>query len=250
MNLILVYFTLSLYFGGVSFVITNNIYLAAMVLAAFFTIFVGLIKPIVKKSADKRRKKHELFHFVNHFIISLAVTLSIDQAFQDATIDIKGEQKEVVDSIESMTTMEKLTYLKQYFETDLYQVFLSIVTLFQEEGGDLLEMSSSLLVEATKNEEKQNTIEGLQKKSLIQFGSMWFLSTLILAFLRFGLANFYDVLTTSIPYLLTAMAYFVVAITSFYIYATTVTGEKLTFERSKSDEKERNKAEPTEPEDD
>lgn len=246
MNLILIYLILSLYFAAIAFVVTSNIYLALIVLVLFFAVSVTLINPILKKFIDKTRKNHELFHFINHFIISLAVTLSIDQAFQDATIDIKGEQKEIVESIDMMTTMEKLTYLKQYFETDLYQVFLSIVTLFQEEGGDLLEIASPLLIEATKNEEKQNAMEGLQKKSLIQFGSMWFLSTLILAFLRFGLANFYDILATSVPYLLTAMAYFLVAIVSFYVYATSVTGEKLSFVRSKPDEKQRQKEEPAE----
>lgn len=246
MNLLLVYFVLSLYFAAIAFVTTNTIYIAAIIFAIFFVVFGIFINPIIKKSSERTRKKHELFHFINHFIISLAVTQSVDQAFQDSTIDIKGEQKEVVESIESLVTMDKLKYLKQYFEDDLYFVFLSIVTLFQEQGGDLLEMSSQLFVEATKNEEKQNAMEGLQKKSLIQFGSMWFLSTLILAFLRFGLANFYDILSTSIPYLLTATTYFLVAIVSFYIYTRTSTGEKQTFERSKPHEKQREEAEPIE----
>ena len=246
MNLLLVYFVISLYFAAIAFITTNTIYIAGIIFVLFFATFAILINPIIKKSMEKTRKKHELFHFINHFIISLAVTQSVDQAFQDSTIDIKGEQKEVVESIESLTVPDKLTYLKQYFEEDLYRVFLSIVNLYQEQGGDLLEMSSTLFVEATKNEEKQNMMEGLQKKSLIQFGSMWFLSTLILAFLRFGLANFYDILATSVPYLLTAVAYFLVAIASFYVYTRTTTGEKQTFERSKPHEKQREEAEPVE----
>ena len=239
MNTLLLFLVLSLYFGAISFVTTDNIFIALAIFIIFFLVLAFMVNPLTKRFSTKKRKGHELFHFINHFIISLAVTLSIDQAFNDSVIDIKGEFKEVVDSIDMMTTSDKLTYLKQYFESDLYQVFLSIVTLFQEEGGDLLEMSSTLLTEATKNEEKQNAMEGLEKKSIIQFSSMWFLSTLILAFLRFGLANFYDTLTTNIPYLLTASAYFLIAIASFYVYARVFTREKQSLERKESYGKER-----------
>lgn len=242
MNTLLAFLAVSLYFGAICFVTTGNIYIALATLIIFFMVFAFLVNPLVKRSLTKKRKGHELFHFINHFIISLAVTLSIDQAFNDSVIDIKGEFKEVVDSIDMMTTSDKLTYLRQYFESDLYQVFLSIVMLFQEEGGDLLEMSSTLLTEATKNEEKQNATEGLEKKSIVQFSSMWFLSTLILAFLRFGLANFYDTLTTNVPYLLTATAYFAIAIASFYVYARVFTREKQSLERKESYEKERENA--------
>lgn len=239
MNILITFFAISLYFGAICYVITDSFYIAIMIFAMTFLVFGVLINPLVKRGSEKKKKGHELFHFINHFIVSLAVTLSIDQAFNDSIIDIKGDFKEVVESIDVMTTNDKLTYLSQYFESDLYHVFLSIVTLFQEEGGDLLEMASPLLIEATKNEEKRNAMEGLEKKSFIQFGSMWFLSTLILAFLRFGLSNFYDTLTTSLPYLLTAIAYFFVAIGSFYVYARVSTGEKLSFERKKTHEKER-----------
>ena len=127
--------------------------------------------------------------------------------------------------------MEKIEYLLRYFEDDIYPVFLSIVKAYLEEGGDLLEMSSQLLNEVTSNEEKHNSLETIRKKSLVQYGSLWFLSTIVLVFLRFGLSNFYDSLTKNIPYLITSIAYFLIAIVSFYIYARAYTGEKISLER-------------------
>ena len=127
--------------------------------------------------------------------------------------------------------MEKLEYLPRYFEEDIYNVFLSIVKAFIEQGGDLIEIASPLLNEVTFNEEKNNSLETIRKKSLVQYGSLWFLSTIVLAFLRFGLSNFYDTLTKNLPYLLTASAYFAIATVSFYIYVRSYTGEKMSLER-------------------
>ena len=224
-------FVPSLYFAIVAYVTTSNLLIGGSVFLIYFAISTLFIKPLVKRYLDKRRKRHEVFNFINHFIISLSITSSIDQAFEDATIDAKGEEKEVLDSISALTSMEKIEYLLRYFEDDIYPVFLSIVKAYLEEGGDLLEMSSQLLNEVTSNEEKHNSLETIRKKSLVQYGSLWFLSTIVLVFLRFGLSNFYDSLTKNIPYLLTSIAYFLIAIVSFYIYARAYTGEKISLER-------------------
>ena len=222
---------LSLYFGIVAYVTTNNLLLGVIVFLSYFGVFLIFIKPLVRRYIDKRRKHHEVFNFINHFIISLSVTSSLDQAFEDATIDAKGEEKRVLESIAPLSSMEKLEYLLRYFEEDIYSVFLSIVKAYMEEGGDLLNMSSSLLDEAVFNEEKHNSLETIRKKSLVQYGSLWFLSTIVLVFLRFGLSNFYDSLTKNLPYLLTAIAYFLIAIVSFFIYARSYTREKVSLER-------------------
>ena len=225
------YLFLSLYFGIIAYVTTSSLMIAAIVFLSYFAISFAFIKPLIKRYLDKRRKHHEVFNFINHFIISLSVTSSLDQAFEDATIDAKGEEKALLESIAPMTTMEKLEYLPRYFEEDIYNVFLSIVKAYIEQGGDLIEIASPLLNEVTFNEEKNNSLETIRKKSLVQYGSLWFLSTIVLAFLRFGLSNFYDTLTKNLPYLLTASAYFAIAIVSFYIYVRSYTGEKMSLER-------------------
>lgn len=224
-------FVPSLYFAIVAYVTTSNLLIGGSVFLIYFAISILFIKPLVKRYLDKRRKRHEVFNFINHFIISLSITSSIDQAFEDATIDAKGEEKEVLDSISTLTSMDKIEYLLRYFEDDIYPVFLSIVKAYLEEGGDLLEMSSQLLNEVTSNEEKHNSLETIRKKSLVQYGSLWFLSTIVLVFLRFGLSNFYDSLTKNIPYLITSIAYFLIAIVSFCVYARAYTGEKISLER-------------------
>jgi len=219
MNRTIAFSLLSIYFGTIGTIITKNIYYGFAVFAVFIAVSLLFICPTIKKSETTRRKKHEVFHFINNFIVSLTITSSLDQAFEDATLEIKGEEKEVVKGIAHLSTNEKLDYLALYYDEDIYRVFLSVVKLYQEQGGNLLDIASPLLDEAALNEEKQNSMETQKKKSIIQFSSMWFLSSLILCFLRYGLSSFYDILVESLPYLLTSVAYFLIAIFSFCMYA-------------------------------
>jgi hypothetical protein len=55
------------------------------------------------------------------------------------------------------------------------------------------------------------------------------MSCLVLAFTRYGLANFYGLLAKSIPYLATQLAYFALALLSFVLFAVSYTGEKISF---------------------
>lgn len=71
-------------------------------------------------------------------------------------------------------------------------------------------------------------------KSLLQFSVLWVMSFLVMAFLRIGLASFYDQLSASWPYQITALAYFLIAIVSFAVFAFAVSGEKLP-ERKKNE---------------
>ena len=169
-------------------------------------------------------------YFINRFIISLATTFSLEQAFEDASIEVKGEEKEVLDGVAHLSIQDRIQYMSLYFESDIYQMFLYVIKLYQEEGGNLLDISSPLLNEAASNEEKTNALETQEKKSIIQFASLWFLSTLILCFLRFGLSGFYDSLSKNTAYVLTSGAYFLIAIFSFCLYARESTGVKF-FER-------------------
>lgn len=231
MKRIMSFALLSIYFGAIGTIVTNNVMFGIVIFAVFFLTSLLIIGPLTKRSEAKGRKRHEVFHFINDFIISLTITSSIEQAFEDATLEVKGEEKEVLESVSHLTIPERLEYLALYFDEDIYRVFLSIVKVYQEEGGNLLDIASPLLDEAALNEEKHNAIDTHKKKSIIQYISMWFLSSLILCFLRYGLSSFYDMVAKSLPYLLTASAYFLIAIISFCVYARTYCDAKLVLKK-------------------
>ena len=77
-------------------------------------------------------------------------------------------------------------------------------------------------------------MEKIRYRNLLQFASLWGMSYLVLGFTRYGLSNFYSLLSVSIPYLATEMVYFLIALVAFVLFALAFTGEKITFQRRKS----------------
>ena len=89
-----------------------------------------------------------------------------------------------------MGETEKLTYLHKYFAFDLYRIFLDIVTLWSEQGGDILTMSQHLINQVRL---KSNLIhcQNVQRSKTIEFTVLWTIALSIMASLRFALSQFY-----------------------------------------------------------
>lgn len=225
------YIAISVYFGAVAGLITNDVIIGVLIGALFLIVLLAFVSRMVKAHAEKTRKKHETYRFINSFIVSLSVTQSLDQAFEDAGMETSGEEKTLIESTSNMPSAERLDYLKGYFQNDLYDVFTSIIDLYAEQGGDIIALSSNLLKEASLEEGKQIQKEAVARKALLQHGTLWFLSTIILAFLRYGLSSFYEELSASLPFTLLALAYFLIALSGIFVFAMIYTGEKPVFEK-------------------
>lgn len=218
-------------FAGLAFLVTENIFIALGVFLSFVLVFCFFIFPLIEKDLAKTKKRHECYRFVNSFIIALSVSHSGDEAYEAASMGTSGEEKEILNGLGSFTLEEKIDYLSQYFEEDFYKMFIAIFHLYEDQGGDVLKMAEPLLLETTLIEESGNEKEKIQLLCFSQFASLWGMSLLILVFLRFGLANFYDKLTQSPTFLAIAILYFVFALASFGIYARENTGEKIELRR-------------------
>jgi hypothetical protein len=223
----LVFLLISLFFGLLSYLISTYWFMGVGVFLLFALAFYFLVIPLLLAHEEKERKRHECYQFVNSFIIALSVSQSPEKAFQAAKEGTVGEEKEVLEGIEELSINERLDYLRGYFLLRYYPMFLSIYSLFQEQGGDVLEVSEGLLKEVTREETSGDSLEKMRLKSLLQFSVLWVMSFLVMAFLRIGLASFYDQLKASLPYQITAFAYFLIAILSFCVYAFASSGEKL-----------------------
>jgi hypothetical protein len=227
-------FLIALAFGGLAFLVTENVLLAIGISLMFALTFFLAVFPQISKAKIKIRKRHECYRFVNSFIITLSVSHSGDEAYQSASLGTAGEEKEIVGGLSAFTLEEKLDYLSTYFEEDFYQMFFSIFRLYEDQGGDVLKMAEPLLMETTLIEESGNEKDKIQLLCFSQFASLWAMSLLILAFLRFGLSNFYGQLTASPIFLGVAVLYFVFALVSFSLYASEATGEKIVLGRDLS----------------
>jgi hypothetical protein len=224
---------ISLAYALLAYFVSLNLYVGIATLAFFLLSSFFLIVPQYQRHEEKERKRHECFRFINAFVITLSVSQSGEEAFKSATMDLHGEEKELLDAIASLSLDEKIDYLTSYFERSSYAMFVSIYRLYEEQGGDVLKLAEPLLKEITRNEEGGNAKEKARWAGFGQFTMLWGMSYLVFACIRFGLKNYYLNLAHSVPFLLTAIAYFAIALASFLIYACVHTEEPLRLGRKK-----------------
>ncbi|MBP5092302.1 MAG: hypothetical protein J6328_07125 [Bacilli bacterium] len=210
-------------FGALAYWLSNSLYIAISIAIIFLFSFFTLLKPWLLALQEKRRKRKESFHFISSFVISLALTGSLDKSFEGAISDANGDFAEVLKGVEKETIRDKLLYLANYFDMESYRMFLSLFSLYEDQGGDLLDVSKGLLDELTRIEESENAIEKEGKASMREYLVMWVISLGIFAFLRIGLANFYDALEANPFFLASISVFFAFFLGSllfyFYVYA-------------------------------
>ena len=227
-NSLIVFFAVSLICGAASYIASASIPLGIGVAVVFFLVFLLLVIPMIDRFSAKERKRHECFHFIHTFVTTLSVSESLDLAYESACAGKSKEFDALCASISELSTWERIQYLDSYFGTVIYRMFLSTLSIYQEQGGDIISLSNELLAELTRIEETGNKVVATNRKNLFQFILLWTMSLAITVFLRFSLANFYSLLSTSAMFFGCLIAYFTLLLVSLVIYVSAFTQEKVT----------------------
>ena len=235
MNLVLVGIVVSLVFAGVTFIASQNIFSAIGVLIIFTLFFVLIARRLVNNSQQKIHRYHECYQFINSFIISLNVKGSLSSALQSSYDTADSGTREIIDSIKELTDEEKLAYLVKYFKFDLYRLFVDTVSLWNEQGGDIIKMSHHLIEQVRLKEEYLLACESINKSKSVEFVILWSIALMILAALRFALSQFFIRISQTIFYQIAVVVTMLFALVSIYILIKRITN--LNLEGWKEDEK-------------
>ena len=235
MNIVLVGIVVSLVFAGVTFIASQNIFSAIGVLIVYEAFFVLIARRLVNNSQLKVHRYHECYQFINSFIISLNVKGSLSSALQSAYDTSDSGTKEIIDSIKELNDEEKLSYLIKYFKFDLYRLFVDMVSLWNEQGGDIIRMSHHLIEQVRLKEEYLLACESINKSKCVEFVILWSIALMILAALRFALSQFFTKISQTIFYQVAIVVTMLFALVSIYILVKRLTN--LNLEGWKEDEK-------------
>ncbi len=209
-TLIIIGIIVSILLGVVMYISTYNFIFTGIAFLLSMLYFFAMALPIYKKHIKKVARFHECYHFINTFIISLSIKSSIKGAL-DSTFESMGDKfiNETVGMVE-LNENEKLNYLTQYFPFHIYGLFLNLINLWSEQGGNIIDMSTYLINESRLKEEYLTESQRITRKNLLEFGVLWTFSMFILVILRFALSQFYDKLS--------AQLYFPIAILGIIIF--------------------------------
>lgn len=208
--LIIIGITVSLLLGVVMFISTYNFIFAGIAFAISLIYFFAMALPIYKKHIKKVARFHECYHFINTFIISLSIKSSIKGALESSFESMGDAFLKEMEGMVELNENEKLNHLTQYFPFHIYGLFLNLINLWSEQGGNIIDMSTYLINESRLMEEYLTESQRISRKNLLEFGVLWTFSMLILVILRFALSQFYGKLSTQI--------YFPIAILGIIVF--------------------------------
>ena len=206
----LLYFFVSILLAISSYVVAQNIVISISILFCFLFYFLFIFDPYFKRNAFIASRYSECYNFINTFIIALSIKGTLISSLEACELNFSNTLKEATKRIEHMNIEERLTYLSKYFPFYIYDLFLNIVTLHMEQGGDILSSSKHLLKETRQIEEQNDQIRKASIRKLGEIIILWLLTIVILIVIRFALTQFYNLIVSNL--------YFTIGITLFYAF--------------------------------
>ena len=213
----------SLLLGGLGFLSTGQWYLGLGVgVLALIASFLVVI-PCVRAYGEENRKRHECYLFIHGFLVTLSVCVSLDKAFESASEPMGKEFHALDETLATMEAKDKVTYLTNYFGQNIYAMFLSVLDLYLNRGGDVLKLSSELTAEASRVEETGRAYQKMAARKATGFAFLWIMAAAIMGFMRFGLSSFFSQLTTNFIYLAATCFFYLFLLGSAVVYVSFLT---------------------------
>lgn len=189
---LILFVIVSISVGIVIYVGSDNIFLGVGTLLGFLLASIFIFVPKITKSKKAIERFHECYHFINNFIISLSIKKTIKPSFENTVLSMDNDFKKMVDELSNLDEEKIIRHLRgTYFPFHVYSLFIEIIDIYVEQGGDILKMSKYLLQECRLSEEYLNIISSYSNKKYLDFSILWAISLSILVLLRFTLTQFY-----------------------------------------------------------
>ena len=219
----LIFIVVSMFIGALCYLTAANaIYALIIIILFLFDYFIFLRKRFVEYYSLKERI-HICYHFINSFVITLSIKESLDDAYLNAS-RIKGKRfEELSNGISDKPVVEKIKYLRDYFNLAIYKMFLNIFDLYDDQGGNILKMSDNLIRECTRTEKALAETTSIGFKHLVEYIILWSMSFGILVFMRFSISDFYTSMLKNNMVGFMIFIFYILALLSLHLFINAFT---------------------------
>ena len=199
-NKYILFFILSIISGAVTYIAIDNIFIALGVVAIYVVVSMLIFVPLLKKHEIKVKRFHECYHFVNNFIIALSIT-----RFSSILLN----------PLWFLTSSSPA--LSSYFPFSVYRLFLQIISIWEEEGGDILQMSKYLITETRNNEEYISKADTMSRHKYVEISVLWAFCVVIVVVLRFALKDFYVYIKQQLIFMISVIGLMLFILVTIYL---------------------------------
>ena len=219
----LIFIILGFFLGILCYISTNSIIFSSVLVVLVVVDYFIFLRKKFHHYFELIERVHTSYHFINSFVITLSVKDSFEDAYQNgiriSNSRLNAETKELTE----MAVLDRVKYLKDYFSLSIYRMFLNVLDLYQDQGGNILSMSDNLLRECTRTEKTLSDTLSIGYKHLTEFIILWVLSFGILLFMRFNIADFYLMMLNNKLVVPMIFIFFVICIASINLFVNSFT---------------------------
>ena len=207
----------------VSFFATSNIFVGAGVLIACITFYFIFIYKKLTNHLSVLKKVHECYLFSNNFLVTLSIKQTLNASFEAVRTSVSDEFFEYLQSIDELNPQEKLLYLNKYFPFHSFQIFVEVILLWIEEGGDILQMSSHVINAIREMQEYASYCQSIDKRKGFEIATLWFFSLIIVIVLKFSLTGSYAEMLKQPIFIASVIGLVLLVLFSIYLFILKVT---------------------------
>lgn len=222
MSVCLVGLVVAIVFYVVCFIATNSFIISAIPASLALVYFLFFAQPQLSIYKKKLLYFKLTNQFVNNFIISLSIQPVMDVAYENAMKSLNFDFGNKLKGTEDLSSFEKIKYLGNYFSFHTYQVFVQVVDLWQEQGGDILKMTHFLTNQFREIDDYIITCKRMSEKKTVEFIVLWTFALSILGIIRFALSQFYTMIEGNKMFLIGVVCIFVLVLISTQILISKV----------------------------
>jgi len=204
--------------GVAAYLATNNYIIAGVILLLAMAYYMLVAHKMIKKFLSRVQRTHECYKFINSFLITMSVKESLTEAFMSGTLNASPEFKKELGDLENMVVEDRIIYLRRYFDLAIYKMFLNVLKLYQDQGGNILALGETLMQETTMVENSVTKSFNIGVKKLTEYAVLWVLTFAILIFMRFGMSVFYLTMLSNRTFTVCLIIFFAFFIGAFHIF--------------------------------
>ncbi|MFA6755653.1 MAG: hypothetical protein WCR97_04015 [Bacilli bacterium] len=214
----IIYLFISLFMSFIYYFSSENILLSIVVLFLFLFYFIILFDKGLRNYLLVIKKTRECIGFINNFIINLSINKSITTTFNNLKSSFNGELIETINSVSHLGEEDIVNYLKDYFSSSLYNIFLKLLNQFIYTGGNILNSANLLIYDSRTVEESLNNFLSIGKRKIIEFIVMWGMNFIILLILKPFLGTYYQKMTNMSLFPYGILLVFIVFLITMFLF--------------------------------
>ena len=219
----IIFVILGIFLGILCYFSTINLIFSIVLLVIFVADYFIFMRKKFIHYFSLIERVHTSYYFINSFVISLSVKDSLEEAYQNAirinNARLNAETKE----LNEMAAIDRVKYLYGYFNLSIYKMFLNVLDLYQDQGGNILNMSDNLLRECTRTEKTLSDTLSIGYKHLTEFVILWLMSFAILLFMRFSIEEFYLMMLKNVFIVPLIFIFFLICVGSINLFVNAFT---------------------------